>query len=516
MRAAIYSRFSTDRQSESSIEDQVRVCTEYVERAGWFVLGTYQDQGISGAAIGNRPGVRRMLEAALAQRFDVLLVMDLSRLSRSQADLPKMIDRLIARGVRVVGVQDGYDSDRKGHKLQAGLSGIIGEAFRDMVRDKTKAALETRARDGRPTGGKCYGYREGAVFGLEATIVREIYEKFAQGASCRGIAAELNARSVPSPGSTWARKERRCAGWMGSAIRAMLRNERYTGWVHWNTSEWLKDPDTGKRKRRALPRSHWISRHDETQRIVSDGLFQRAQRRTRLGNDERVRSGGKARHLLSGLLTCSECGAHYVMAGQSSYSCSSCVNGRACSNNVRVRRDQIEKQLLAPVRKELLSPKRIERMAREMQRDYAARLKALAARSEAVPQELQDLDARIARLRDRMTTGDPDMTGDELQAAMERAQAKRRELRDTNPATRPISNVIAALPQAAELYRRQIAAGLDGSPQGAAKARLLLRELFGGKVPLKRQGQELWAQIELRPGALLLRAACTDGSGGRI
>ena len=43
--------------------------------------------------------------------------MDLSRLSRSQADLPKLIDRLVHRGVRVIGVQDGYDSARRGHTL---------------------------------------------------------------------------------------------------------------------------------------------------------------------------------------------------------------------------------------------------------------------------------------------------------------------------------------------------------------------------------------------------------------
>ena len=54
------------------------------------------------------------------------------------------IDRLIARDVRVIGVQDGYDSNRKGHKLQAGLSGIMGEAFRDMIKDRTHGALENR------------------------------------------------------------------------------------------------------------------------------------------------------------------------------------------------------------------------------------------------------------------------------------------------------------------------------------------------------------------------------------
>ncbi len=76
--------------------------------------------------------------------------------------------------------------------------------------------------------------------------------------------------------------------------------------------------------------------------------------------------------------------------------------------------------------------------------------------------------------------------------------------------------VISALPRAADLCRRQIAAGLVGMPNDAAKARVLLRELFGGKMPLSRQGNELRAQIDLRPAALLQRAVRTDGSGGSI
>src|SRR5215469_16722790 len=132
MKAAIYSRFSTDRQNESSIADQVRVCSEYAGTKGWRVVESYKDEGISGAALKNRPGVLRLQEAALARRVDVLHVTDLSRLSRSNGDLSKMIDQLTYKGVRVIGVQDGYDSERKGHKLQGGLSGIIGEAFREM------------------------------------------------------------------------------------------------------------------------------------------------------------------------------------------------------------------------------------------------------------------------------------------------------------------------------------------------------------------------------------------------
>jgi len=79
-----------------------------------------------------------------------------------------------------------------------------------------------------------------------------------------------------------------------------------------------------------------------------------------------------------------------------------------------------------------------------------------------------------------MAAGDPDMAGDELQAAIDRAQAKRQELTNSQTAGRQTGKVIAVLPNAAALYRRQVAEGLDGSPEEAAKARLLRREIFGG------------------------------------
>ncbi len=65
-------------------------------KVGEFVE-QYEDQGISGAALGNRPGVLRLQETAFARRLDVILVTDLSRLSRSQGDLSKLIDRLVTK-----------------------------------------------------------------------------------------------------------------------------------------------------------------------------------------------------------------------------------------------------------------------------------------------------------------------------------------------------------------------------------------------------------------------------------
>lgn len=107
MRAVIYARFSTEHQTESSIADQERVCRRYAEQHGLSVVAVFSDEGISGASLGNRPGVQCALAAVRAG--DVLLVNDLSRLSRSQ-DLAPLLSRLKHRGVRVVGVQDAFDT----------------------------------------------------------------------------------------------------------------------------------------------------------------------------------------------------------------------------------------------------------------------------------------------------------------------------------------------------------------------------------------------------------------------
>ena len=72
------------------------------------------------------------------------------------------------------------------------------------------------------------------------------------------------------------------------------------------------------------------------------------------------------------------------------------------------------------------------------------------------------------------------------------------------------------MPRTAELYRRQVTLGLDGHPQAALKARLFLREWFGGKIrlePLADGG--LMAHWNQNIGALV-SAVGTFGSGGSI
>jgi hypothetical protein len=59
---------------------------------------------------------------------------------------------------------------------------------------------------------------------------------------------------------------------------------------------------------------------------------------------------------------------------------------------------------------------------------------------------------------------------------------------DLKEAAKHSAKVLSMLPAAAELYRRQIAQGLDGDPRAALKARVFLRDWFTGKIRLEPLG----------------------------
>ena len=100
LRCAAYARYSSDRQSPASIEDQVRKCRQYAQRQNWEFLEAhvYSDEELSGAGA-DRPGWKRLL-AVINRKpcpFDVLIVDDTSRLCRNQAEAYDFRDDQIPR-----------------------------------------------------------------------------------------------------------------------------------------------------------------------------------------------------------------------------------------------------------------------------------------------------------------------------------------------------------------------------------------------------------------------------------
>ncbi|SVE16750.1 uncharacterized protein METZ01_LOCUS469604, partial [marine metagenome] len=94
MRAVIYARYSSDLQSETSIDDQVRLCRERAERDGMAVTEVYSDYAISGGTLNNRPGMLALMDAAKQGEFDVVIAEALDRISRDQEDIAAIYKRL--------------------------------------------------------------------------------------------------------------------------------------------------------------------------------------------------------------------------------------------------------------------------------------------------------------------------------------------------------------------------------------------------------------------------------------
>lgn len=513
MRVITYSRYSTDLQSEASIVDQQRAQRELAARHGWVIAADYTDEGISGAAMGNRPGLLRALEAVSIG--DVLLVADTTRLSRSQ-ELAPLIDRLRFRGVRVIGVLDHFDSTSAHARMQAGLSGLMSDELRANIRARTHLALESRAKTARPTGGRAYGFdNAGQPVEPEAGIAREVFSRYASGEAMSAIVHDLNVRGVPSPGADWERKTRRQDGrWLISALHAILTNERYVGRVVWNKSAWVKDPDSGIRNRRERPESEWIV--NEGPRLIDAATWDRTQARLK----ERAVSyggnrGGQPRYLLSGVLVCGSCGGRMIIAGNkgSHYYCGTQRGSgkSACGMSLGARRDVAEERLLEPIKQDLLSPAVVDRtlvLMRQLHRQERTQgAQQPTEQMQRLTAEIADLEALIASsptlaARLRPTLEDARR---ELDTLKRQAWRKSSQPGDTLPFERAYREHVARM--------SEILIGKD-----MAAARELLRAMLGD-VPVRPDstGSHLVATVNLNPMPLM-KVAGIDwvGSGGLL
>src|SRR6516164_2835166 len=154
-RAALYARYSTEQQSAASIEDQFRVCSRLAERHGFEVVRHFDDAGISGGTA-QRPGYQALLAAARARDFDVIVAEDTSRLWRQQSEQWRAIAELCDLNVHVV-TQDA-DTRSENYKILLSMHGAMADVYRDQIAYRTRRGLEGRARAGKPTGGRSYGY----------------------------------------------------------------------------------------------------------------------------------------------------------------------------------------------------------------------------------------------------------------------------------------------------------------------------------------------------------------------
>src|SRR3569623_2025454 len=375
---AIYARFSSDNQRETSIEDQLRRCRAFVAQGGG--------------------------DPARALIFPDF------------ADSAASFMLLQFASVPLLGVADGIDTSAKGAKLAFTVKSLLSDIYLDDLRDKTLRGLEGRALAGFATGGVPYGFHTVPVlddFGRsigsrienhvgEAEIVRRIFREHRDGRGLAAIAMQLNRDGIPSPRSGTRHKR---LGGGASTIRAILHNARYVGVWRFKERQWVKAPGTNKRVPRQRDASEVITLERPELRIIDPALWQDTQ--TRLAAIRNRYTGGKqsqgavrnrTSYLFSGVLVCDACGGPMTIIGGSScryYACATNRTKGTCENKVAIKEPNARARILEAIQERLTSEDGVmyvrQRVA-EYLRDYSKNLDA----------EIKDRRDRIKRTEDKI------------------------------------------------------------------------------------------------------------------
>lgn len=428
MRTACYARFSSDLQKDTSLEDQLRVCREYVDHHGWHWQDqqVYSDAAVTAASLEGRPGIQAVLAAATApaRPFDVLVVDDSSRVARDLPDALRVLQRLKFCGVRVIYISQGIDSANEQAETLVAVHGIVDGLFLRELAMKVRRGLAGQLERGFATGSSHYGYRaipipdpsgkrdargRQAWLGVrleideaEAAIILCIFEWYAAGLGVGTIVDRLRVAQTPGP---------RGGTWKVGAVRDVLKNERFTGRAIWGQTRYERVPGTRRRVARPVPRSQWRIQERPELRIVSDHLWATVQaRREAMGQVARqagsslMRGSNAAlhsKHLFSGFMRCGLCGSSFAVVsgswGTSSYGCiRRSKNGRtACENRFTIRAPVADRALLDGLRKELTSPDLLAYISRRL-------ADALNQVNDARPRQREELAASRLVLGQRL------------------------------------------------------------------------------------------------------------------
>ena len=438
-RVAIYARYSSDQQSETSIEDQIRLCREYAEREGWTITECYKDMAISGASLLLRPGVQMLMQDAMKGAFDIILAEALDRLSRDQADIANLYKQLQFQGVQLTTLSEGKVSE-----LHVGLKGTMNALFLKDLANKTRRGLRGRVEKGKSGGGNCFGYdvvrkftSDGSpikgdrkINKKEADIVRRIFTEYAHGKSPKAIALQLNKEGVPGPTGK---------GWGPSTINGnrdrgtgILNNELYIGRLIWNRLRYIKNPNTGKRVSRLNPETEWIVKEVPDMQIVEQELWDQAKARQgsldtikAYNSDNALTRKRRPKYLFSGLTKCACCGGGYSKISKDLLGCYSAKNKGTCTNNQNIRQDELENRILKAIRHNLMDPQLFEEFCKEYTRFMNKMRIEHNAELQARQNEFERIEKELKKLVDALCNGVP---AEEVKDRMIKLSTRKKEL----------------------------------------------------------------------------------------
>jgi site-specific DNA recombinase len=237
MRAALYTRVSTDKQAEKyGIPSQIEALRKRCLKKDWTPIldgdkDAFIDDGYSEAEL-DRPALNRLRQAAKEGRVDVVLSYDPDRLSRKLYHRMILAEEFEKQGIKLEFITQDMGTSPE-DRMFFNMRGLVAEYEREKIKERTLRGSREKARQGRVVnaGIPPFGFRynkEKATLEEEpekAQTLRLIFYTFAnESLSLQRLAERLNRLHIPTPKGG--------DRWRASTLGVMLRNEVYIGKMH--------------------------------------------------------------------------------------------------------------------------------------------------------------------------------------------------------------------------------------------------------------------------------------------
>ena len=266
-KVAVYCRVSTDRDTQLISLDNQKSHYERLTAAigNWELTDYYYEKGISGTKKETRPELQRMLHDCESGRIDLILTKSISRFARNTTDCLELVRRLNALGISIYFEKENLNTGDSDSELILSILASLAEEESHSISENCKWAVQKRFQNGsfklsRPPYG--YELQDGklTVNQEEAQIVRYIYDCVLKGMGTCLIAADLNARQIPT---------KRGGSWQPGTIQHMISNEIFIGDLRmqktWRDSNYKSHTNCGEQPQ------YYIKNHHEA--IVSREVF---------------------------------------------------------------------------------------------------------------------------------------------------------------------------------------------------------------------------------------------------
>lgn len=330
-RTAAYVRLSVEdsgKPGADTIEGQKNLLLHFIENDKSLTLyGLFCDNGRTGTDF-ERPEFEKLMEAVKHGEVDCIVVKDLSRFGRNYKETGNYLERIFPfLGVRFIAVNDGFDTltaERGADGYLVPLKNLINEVYSKDISQKSGSALATKQKNGDFIGAWApYGYRKCAddPHKLEpdeatAPVVRQIFQRRAEGMSVTRIAKKLNDSGIPSPSAylynTGVCKTEKYNGavWHVQAVKNILTRRVYIGHMVQGTK---RQSFYENRRQYKKPPEEWVIVENTHEPIIDRDTFEKVQEITRQKHEEYFEKLGRFSYLetteniLKGLICCADC-----------------------------------------------------------------------------------------------------------------------------------------------------------------------------------------------------------------